>query len=146
MKREHRIILSDKFAIDNGWKRTAAAFNMSTLERAGAHDGGAWISDYPDHAEFFKKDRRAIAIVGHNYDGQSPPHYGTENIVNPALNLEVHVAPAGKSASWYCPGGTTLLVIVRPGTKIVWPTIEEMDVFAALQSDHERELREKRIV
>jgi hypothetical protein len=106
-----------------------------------------------DHAECFRKDRKPVAIVGHNYDGHGL-QYGWERIAEfcAPLGLLVHVAPAGKVASWYYPGHSTLLVITQPGIEVVWPTAEQMVKNAerralylesVRQRDERRELRRR---
>lgn len=124
------------FALANGWKcAPGGAFSLKTLARGGVSDRRnewpGWMTDAtPDHAEYFRKDRRAVAIVGHNYDGGpgTGSHYGTDDITEIAkqAGLVVQLAPAGKAASWYYPGACTLLVITRPGIEIVWPTPAQM--------------------
>src|SRR5436190_2772170 len=138
------------FARANGWTRAApGAFGHKTLARGGVNDGRyEWYRDSPpDHAEHYRKNRRAIAIVGHNYDGSgagSGTHYGTEDITRFAerMGLVVHVAPAGKAASWYYPGACTLLVITRPGIEIVWPTPEQMAITKQAHDDEEARQKE----
>jgi hypothetical protein len=89
------------------------------------------ISCMVDHAECFRKDRKPVAIVGHNYDGHGT-QYGWQGITEfcAPLGLMVRVAPAGKAASWYYPNHATLLVITQPDVQVVWPTLEQMIVNA----------------
>lgn len=126
------------FAAANGWRRAVHGFSLAVLARNGVHDR-AWCCDPVDHPEYYRKDRRAAAIVGHHYDG-----YGTENITELAarFGLVVHVAPL-KAMSWYYPDSTTLLVITRPGTLIVWPTDEQMAATEQAHADYMVRSRER---
>lgn len=133
------------FADANGWRIAGHSFSLATLARNGVHGGCDYNGhNVVDHPEYYRKDRRAVAIVGHNYHGDCGTHYGTENITRLAATygLIVHVAPAGKAASWYYPNATMLLIITRPGIAIVWPTDEQMAASATAHAEYVARSRE----
>jgi hypothetical protein len=143
-----------QFARANGWRPAKSYFSVREFLTAeqrrslGCRLDG--YSDCPglDHPELFRKDRRPVAIVGHNYGGLDG--HDTREVVEIATRygLGLHFAPAGAAASWYFPGSTTLVVLTRPEiTTIVWPTADEMaamivdrDAYWARQRAREAEL------
>ena len=124
------IAARQQFADANGWRVAKRGFHMDVLVRGGMHSGyyGSHGGSYLDHAECYRKDRFAVAMVGHQYG--DPPNYPsgmTQGIaIAERYGLIVHVAPAGKVASWYYPHFATLIVVTRPGIEVVWPTAEQM--------------------
>lgn len=136
-----------RFAAANGWKVAKHSFDVDVLSKNKVHSydycGPAYrdTMDACDHPEFFRLDRRAAAIVAHNYAPSC--HAETVGRVAERYGLRVHVPPDGKRASWYFPGGTHLIVLTRPDViEIVWPTEDEMTEFAraAEQRDQWRKL------
>jgi hypothetical protein len=125
-----------QFARANRWRISKSYFSPRMLA-AGKMYARCW-EDYGtdngfDHTEWYRKDRWPVAIVGHNYDGARNDEI--DRLLNHFdMALQLYVAPAGTAASWYYPGGTTLLVITRrDAPAIIWPTAEEM---AAMVVDH----------
>jgi hypothetical protein len=135
------------FADANGWRVAGHGFSLEVFARNGMRGGWNYSTaiNPVDHVEHYRKDRRAVAIVGHNYDGEYGTHYGIENITAYAAEhgLIVHVPPAGKAASWYYPNGTIPLVVTRPGTAIVWPTAGQMTATAQAYADYATRSRER---
>jgi hypothetical protein len=133
------------FADANGW-RIGKWFAFRDLVPPGilprgVSDGDIDYGVLVDHGECYRQGRKPVAIVGHNYDGDYSVKYGTEKITDIAEQhgLVVHIAPAGKAASWYYPNHATLLVITRPGIEIVWPTPQQMVAHAMTWAvDYER--------
>lgn len=116
------------FAAANGWRLAKHSFTLQVLERNGVFDGTGTYQDWPalvlDHAEFYRRDRRAVAIVAHNYAGRDLQL--REWLEDSGLNLTLHCPSAGKRASWYYPNGTLPMCLTRPGIDVLWPTEEQM--------------------
>ena len=135
-----------QFAKANNWRFRDRMFSLPMLalqiRNRTTYD---FVQGNPvDHCEYYNKDGRPVAIVGHNYDGTGT-RYGSDDIVLLAgkHGLVVHIAPEPKAMSYYYPGATTLLVITRPGTNIIWPTAKTMEKCAAMHKtywDARREL------
>jgi hypothetical protein len=140
-----------QFAAANGW-RLGRYFDRWTF--AGIKAQGTCYTSLGDHADYFWKDRKPVAIAAHNYPGPEEGteflgrtltgseleldpmfyegggnHYGVADIAREAgaLGLVTHVAPTGAAASWYYPHHSVLIVVTRPGIEIVWPTPEQTD-------------------
>jgi hypothetical protein len=135
-----------QFACANGWYEAAKEFSFRALASGKMHTGGYRGDEHLgrrplDHPEWFRKDRRPVAIVGHNYRGPDGEDNRDPAATAKRFGLTLHVAPAGDAASWYYPGATTLLVMTRPETTIIWPTAEEM---AGMVVDHANHLERQR--
>jgi len=142
--RENPIIKArQQFADANGWKVRGDGFDLFDLAPR-----GVWCSrhyqhmPWVDHGESYRKDRKPVAIVGHNY----PPHdieaaLGYVTKFCNSIGLTVHTAPAGPAASWYLPNGAFVFAITRPGDEVVWPTPEQMARNAAAHALYWDELR-----
>jgi len=154
-----------QFANANGWS-FGRGFSLRALANNMMHGGWGGCSDsVGDHAEHYRKDRRAVALVAHNYPASSyedceqfygrvltgtesdlapntsDDHYGVSGIARKVgqWGLVTHVAPAGRAASWYYPNHSILIVVTRPGVEIIWPTPQQMVATAMSWAiDHER--------
>lgn len=114
--------LRARFAQLNGWAVAKGRFSVDDL-RDGRIRAGAWweiaSSDHDalDHVEHYrdrKAPHRPAAIVSHIYS--SP---GAAEAFAKEHRLEAHVA-GSRMVSWYYPGGTWMVVYVRPGTAVAW--------------------------
>lgn len=126
--------LRDRFAELNGWQLTRRQFPLAVLRDNKLHgnpdlrfEGPVGFNhDTLDHAEYFRhteKPYRAAAIVAHLYGAKTDEL----NAYAKERGLVAHIAPS-KMASWYYPGGTTMVVYVRPGTGVTWLP-EQRDVW-----------------
>jgi hypothetical protein len=122
-EREHSAA-QRRLAIDfgevRGWKLTDRQFDLMTLSRgkqhsgardySGRHQPGHHHSSF-DHPYFYKRDRKAAAIVAHLYGWPSDTCRAecAEIADRYGLKIETPDFP-----SWWYPGGTTLVVYTGP--------------------------------
>jgi hypothetical protein len=112
--------LASEFAAEREWQLASKPFGLGALMRASAH---CWVKNtvtgetyhsqprFFDHPYYFRKNRRAIAIVSHLYglNADALDAFTKSN----GLSWETPSFP-----SWWYPGQTTLIVFTRavPGT------------------------------
>jgi hypothetical protein len=103
--------LADEFGRRNGWRR-GKWFSIETLSRNGVRETSADGWHYPDgwpqidHCYFYRKNRRASALVVHLYDARGPDD---ERIIAWAKSAGL-VASFPDYPSWWLPGRTTIAV------------------------------------
>lgn len=107
----HRGLLRE-FAEDNDL-RESGEFTLDALSR-GLHSGGAWGERYRwpgcDHDHYFRRDRRAMAVVTQPYvtrDVDALRVYAAEK------GLVMHMPPSPLASFWY-PGATYFIVLTAP--------------------------------
>jgi hypothetical protein len=113
--------LLDEFAHDNRMMRSGE-FSLDALARNMMH-GGRWGEPYQwpgcDHPTYFKRDRRAVAVVAEPYnigEVRALEAYARQQ------GLVLHAPPNIKASLWY-PGFTYFVVITRPDFgKVRWLT------------------------
>jgi hypothetical protein len=116
-----------RFAQANGW-RVSKAFDLELLISGKQH--GGWHSYNPlstifDHPNFFRADRRPVAIVAHNYPGAIEQLRAKIAAVEGLILHEP--STGGMQVSWYYPGGTLPMCITRPDVSaVVWPSEDDL--------------------
>jgi hypothetical protein len=134
------------FAALNSWRWSPTEFSPDTLARAGVHSGDGSVmsrGDQPlclfDHRECYRQNRRAVAIVGHQYDAGRDIFEWLAT----RSDLVAHVPRAGAAASWYLPGGALPVAITRSGVTVTWPDAAMMAAAARAHAAEEAHLREQ---
>ena len=111
------LALLDRWAALNGILRTDKEITLDALAR-GLCFGGRWGAPYEwpearwacDHPSFFKRDRRAAAIVVEPYELRD---FEALLAYAPSIGLVAHAAPNPKASFWQ-PGYTRLIVLTAP--------------------------------
>ena len=109
--REEKLEAARTFGDYFGWKLSKTSFGTKTLARNGVHGredyhNGRLRYPYVDHAYYYRKNRRAVAIACHLYHVPDDIHE-----VAAEHGLLVGISD-DKMKSWYYPGETTLVVYV----------------------------------
>jgi hypothetical protein len=104
-----KIRIRETFAQLHGWRYTDQPFSVRSLKE-GRRKRDGWPGWYPsdayatlfDHADFFCRERRPIAIVGHPY---------VDRATALACAAELDLAASVLPGSWYYPGHTIGVLI-----------------------------------
>jgi len=107
---EEKIEAAKAFGDYFGWKLSDKPFGVDVLARNGVWSTDYWLRgasfEHIDHAYYYRKNRRAVAIACHLYHVPEDIHeWAAEH------GLLVGVSD-DKMKSWYYPGETTLVVYV----------------------------------
>jgi hypothetical protein len=120
------------FAQANGWKRSAAEFDLDQLAANKMHGRTNYrhVRNYDgdivsfDHRVMFRVSRWPVALMAENYPGDVAK---LRVLMKTRRDLTLHEPPAGTRASFHYPGGTLPQIVTRPDhSPIVWPTEEDM--------------------
>jgi hypothetical protein len=120
-----------RFADANSW-RSSKWFSLDLLIRNKMHDGNSLQSIWGhrnlgrmfDHPNFFRRNRRPVAIVVHNYPGTVEQ---LRLFMKGRDDLILHEPEAGPKVSWYYAGSAWPMCVTRPDVKeVVWPTAADV--------------------
>jgi hypothetical protein len=105
--KDHR--KAEIFGKKRGWRLSKTVFSARVLKREGVHErkefqyAGALPYRYMDHAYFYRKNRRAIAIVAHLYHIPDDIYEVAESV-----GLTVEIRP--DIESWWYPNEATVVI------------------------------------
>jgi hypothetical protein len=99
----------DHLRLTMGLKRSRGARSLALVRRAGVHSGYGQVGPervgWLDHGEAWRRDRRVVVVVGHNYSPIANGHHHREPMPQ---DLDWRQLPEGMS--WYSPGKATAVL------------------------------------